>query len=126
MAKATTAVIKWLLEGDPWVEYRARRDLLGQPEDEPQVALSRRQMLATAQVRGLIAELTGWPGTVISSHKSAGQPFHKLTFVADLGLKVLSRFPWLREDARLLDMLGILRGRADEQGRFTAESVWTA
>jgi hypothetical protein len=43
-------------------------------------------MLADAQVQRLLAELSGWPGTVISSHKSAGQPFHKLTFIADLGL----------------------------------------
>jgi len=44
-------------------------------------------MLTTPQVQNLVAELSGWPGTVISSHKSAGQPFHKLTFLADLGLK---------------------------------------
>ena len=31
--------------------------------------------------------MTNWPGTVIASHKSAGQPFHKLTFLADLGLR---------------------------------------
>jgi len=43
-------------------------------------------MLADVQVRGLLTELGAWPGKVIASHKSAGQPFHKLTFVADLGL----------------------------------------
>ena len=37
-------------------------------------------------MQNLLVELSGWPGTVISSHKSAGQPFHKLTFIADLGL----------------------------------------
>jgi hypothetical protein len=44
-------------------------------------------MLANAQVQSLVAELSGWPGTVISSHKSASQLFHKLTFLADLGIK---------------------------------------
>jgi hypothetical protein len=43
-------------------------------------------MLANAQVQNLVAELSGWPWIVISSHKSANQPFHKLTFIADLGL----------------------------------------
>ncbi len=43
-------------------------------------------MLATPKLRNLMTELSQWPGTVISSHKSAGQPFHKLTFVADLGV----------------------------------------
>jgi hypothetical protein len=31
-------------------------------------------------------ELTDWPGTVLNSHKSANQPFHKLFFLADLGI----------------------------------------
>jgi hypothetical protein len=78
--------IDWLLEGEPWIEYRARRDLLGQSEKDPQVKSARKSMLANAQVQDLVAELSGWPGTVISSHKSANQPFHKLTFIADLGL----------------------------------------
>jgi hypothetical protein len=81
------APIEWLLEGEPWVEYRTRLDLLGQSEDNPRVRSAREAMLANAQVRNLLGELAGWPGTVISSHKSAGQPFHKLTFIADLGLK---------------------------------------
>jgi hypothetical protein len=78
--------IDWLLEGEPWIEYRARRDLLGQSEKDPQVKSARKSMLANAQVQDLVAELSDWPGTVISSHKSASQPFHKLTFIADLGL----------------------------------------
>jgi hypothetical protein len=85
--KKMQAPTKWLLEGDPWVEYRTRLDLLGQTEGDAQVRSAREAMLAHAQVRNLVAELSLWPGTVISSHKSAGQPFHKLTFIADLGLK---------------------------------------
>ncbi len=81
------APINWLLEGEPWVEYHTRRDLLGQPENNPQVRLAREGMLANPPVQALIHELSGWPGTVIASHKSAGQPFHKLTFLADLGLR---------------------------------------
>jgi len=41
-------------------------------------------------------------------------------------LEVLSRFSWLRSDSRLLDMVANLQGKADEQGRFTLESTWTA
>jgi hypothetical protein len=80
--------IDWLLEGEPWVAYRARRDLLRQAEQDPPVVSARQSMLADGRVQALLAELSAWPGTVISSHKSAGQPFHKLTFCADLGLKV--------------------------------------
>ena len=81
------APIDWLLEGEPWIQYRTRLDLLGQSEEAPQVKSARNSMLANAQVQNLVAELSGWPGRVISSHKSAGQPFHKLTFIADLGIK---------------------------------------
>ncbi|HPN33295.1 MAG TPA: hypothetical protein PK843_02205 [bacterium] len=81
------APIDWLLEGEPWIQYRTRLDLLGQSEEAPQVKSARNSMLANAQVQNLVAELSGWPGTVISSHKSASQPFHKLTFIADLGIK---------------------------------------
>jgi len=38
-------------------------------------------------VQGLLAELAEWPGEVLASHKSAGLLMHKLTFVADLGLR---------------------------------------
>ncbi len=81
------APVDWLLQSEPWVEYRTRRDLLGQADGEPQVRLARQAMLANSQVHSLVEELANWPGTVIASHKSAGQPFHKLTFLADLGLK---------------------------------------
>jgi hypothetical protein len=81
------APIDWLLEGEPWVQYRTRRDLLGQSNGEAQVASARVPMFANRDVQGLIDELSGWPWTVISSHKSAGQPFHKLTFLAELGLQ---------------------------------------
>ncbi len=40
-------------------------------------------------------------------------------------LDVLSKFSWLSEDARLREMLAVLADKADEAGRFTAESVWT-
>lgn len=78
--------VDWLLEGEPWIEYRTRCDLLEQSETDPQVKSARKSMLANAQIQNLVRELSGWPGTVISSHKSASQPFHKLTFIADLGL----------------------------------------
>src|SRR5512143_3731993 len=80
------APIDWLLEGETWVVYHTRLDLLNQSEDDPQVRQAREAIVSHPQVRILLNELSGWPWTVISSHKSAGQPFHKLTFVADLGL----------------------------------------
>jgi hypothetical protein len=45
-------------------------------------------MLADAKIQSLLTELMDWPGTVLNSHKSASQPFHKLEFIADLGLNI--------------------------------------
>ena len=81
------APLDWLLEGEAYIQYRARRDLLGQGEDDADVRTARAAMVDDPAVRGLVAELSGWPGKVIASHKSAGQPFHKLTFLAELGLR---------------------------------------
>jgi hypothetical protein len=80
--------VEWLLQGDPWIEYRTRLDLLNQMEKDPQVITARKGMLADPKIQALITELTNWPGTVLNSHKSASQPFHKLAFIADLGLNV--------------------------------------
>ena len=41
-------------------------------------------------------------------------------------LDILSQFPWLRGDPRLQEMTSIVATKADEYGRFTPESVWTA
>lgn len=80
-------IVKWLLEGEPWVEYRTRVDLLEQSENEPEVIHARKEMTYHTKVKSLLEELGNWPGTALNSHKSAGQLFHKLSFVADIGLR---------------------------------------
>ena len=81
-------MIAWFLAGPPWVRYRARLDLAGEPEDAPQVLRDRRAMLAHPRIKDLVAELQGWPGPNLKSHKDAKHPLHKLAFLADLGLRI--------------------------------------
>jgi hypothetical protein len=104
------APMDWLLEGEPWVVYRTRCDLLRQSEADPQVVSARQMMLADPRVQSLLAELSHWPGTVISSHKSAGQPFHKLTFIADLGLKA--------SDPGMDEIIGRILEHQSDEGPF--------
>jgi hypothetical protein len=40
--------------------------------------------------------------------------------------EVLSQFSWLRNDERLLEMIEIIKDKADENGLYKAESVWRA
>ena len=39
---------------------------------------------------------------------------------------MVSRFPHLGDDPRLEEMAEVIRAKADQQGRFTPESVWMA
>jgi hypothetical protein len=41
-------------------------------------------------------------------------------------LEVLTQFPSLQKDKRLLEMVDLMKAKADSEGRFTAESVWKA
>jgi hypothetical protein len=84
---ASADTLQWLLDGPPWVAYRARQDLLGQSECEPDVRSARVTMVVNPMVRALIGEVSAWPGRPLISHKSAGHLIHKLTFLADLGLR---------------------------------------
>ncbi len=83
-----TDAIPWFLDSEPWVVYRARRDLLGQSEEEPQVQAARQAMLAWPPVRSLLSEIQEWPGHALTNHKSAGHSIHKLSFAAELGLSL--------------------------------------
>jgi hypothetical protein len=40
-------------------------------------------------------------------------------------LDVLSRYPWVYPEPRFREMMAILTAKADDQGRYTPESVWT-
>ena len=81
-------IIEWLLEGEPWVEYRTRLDLLEQAENDAEVLNARKEMINHPKIQLLFTELRNWPGIVLNSHKSASQLFHKLSFIADLGFKI--------------------------------------
>lgn len=84
----STDFIQWLLEGPAYIQYRTRLDLLGEPPQEPAVQAAREQMLADSPIQALLAELLEWPGQILTSHKVAGHPLHKLVFIADLGLTI--------------------------------------
>ena len=103
-------VIEWLLEGDAWIQYRTRVDLLGLAEDVPQVRAARKAMMADPKIQSLLTELRDWPGAVLNSHKSASQPFHKLAFITDLGLDA--------SDASVKAIAKKVMARQSKQGPF--------
>ncbi len=100
----------WLLNGEPFIAYRTRLDLLGEDESGQVVKTAKSAMLGDPKITKIITELQNWPWNVISSHKSAGQPFHKLTFLADLGVRA--------DDPGMEVILGRILENQSEEGAF--------
>ncbi len=73
-------------EDHPWVAYRAAIDLEGLDPASPEAIKLRLAMEETPQLATLLADVSGWPGTVLNSHRSASQTFHALSFLAELGV----------------------------------------
>ena len=103
-------IVEWLLQGEPWVEYRTRVDLLEQSENDSEVIRARKEMIKHPKIQLLLEELKTWPWTVLSSHKSASQPFHKLSFIADLGLN--------RDDPYVNEIIRKLYEHESDEGPF--------
>lgn len=95
---------------DPWVGYRTLLDLMDRGEQDHEVQAAKREMLQHPLVQGLIEEMQAWPGTVLDSHKSAGQKYHKLAFLADLGLTA--------DDADFSAVIRNMREHRSEEGLF--------
>jgi hypothetical protein len=103
-------LIDWLLAGPAWVQYRTQVDLLGRAPSEPEMVAFRQHVVSDPQVNGLLSELGSWPGSALTSHKSAGSLMHKLNFIADLGLQ--------RSDPGVDVVLGRVLAHQSPQGPF--------
>jgi len=103
-------VIKWLLEGDPWVVYHTRIDLLHEDRESLQVQKAHNEIMVHENILRLIAELTSWPGEALRNHKSSGSLLHKLTFLADLGFR--------SDDPQIAPILQKIKSNAAEEGPF--------
>lgn len=79
--------LEWLKEGDPWIRYRSRIDLLKADQNDPIVQQDYDEMVNDPRILSLLDELQDWPGQVIKQHNDAKLLLHKLTFLADIGLK---------------------------------------
>ena len=79
--------IDWLLEGEPWIRYRTRLDLLMATGDDPLVQYDYEALISDPKIQQLIEELQKWPGKPIKKHNDADLLLHKLSFLADTGIK---------------------------------------
>ena len=98
-----------LLGGEPWTEFAVRTDLLGQDPDEGEAALARQKIAAHPKIQQLISEIEGWQDEVISNHKKAGSWLHKLSFLAETGIKA-------SDDEKLSDITKKMADSARDDG----------
>ena len=126
---ARSDVTDWLLEGEPWVRYRTRVDLLGQSEKGAShlthklafaadilhallsfgLAKNTRVGKALRHLLSLVRE-NGWPCAVspsLGKFRGPGRRGDPCPYATPLMLKVLS---------------AIVAAQADANGRFTAQS----
>jgi hypothetical protein len=102
--------VEWLLSGPAWVQYRTRLDLLGQQPTLPEMVAAREVMLAAGEVRALVKELAGWPGPALRRHNDSGHVLHKLSFVAELGLRA--------EDPGMAEVIAAILSHQSDEGAF--------
>ncbi len=76
----------WLLEGDPWVVYRTRLDLLDEPPLSEQVTQAKRAMIEAPAIQKLMHAFQNWETEIVTGHKKADLLMHYLTFLGDIGL----------------------------------------
>jgi len=101
----------WLLaEGEPWTRYRTLVDLLDRPEDDPRVQAARQAMLEHPAVQGLVAEAAAWPGYPLKRHNDAKHPIHKLSTLADFGLRA--------EDPGMDEVVAAVMAHQSPEGAF--------
>jgi hypothetical protein len=83
-----TDTISWLLaSNEPWTRYRTLVDLLDRTENDAEVQVTRQEMLAHPQIRGLIDKAATWPGFALKRHNDAKHPLYALSTLADFGLR---------------------------------------
>jgi hypothetical protein len=105
-----TAPVDWLLQGDPWTEYRTRLDLLGQLPGDPDVQEARKCMISHPRIRTILESLINWPGPVVNGHKNAGLFIHLLPFMAEIGIS--------KEDEPIPQVISKILDLASVEGPF--------
>lgn len=75
----------WLKAQEAFIRHRYLLDIAGKSASDPLVRSARTEMAADPKIRQLLDDVRQWPGTVLNSHKSASQTYHKMNFLAEIG-----------------------------------------
>lgn len=73
-----------LAQSEPWLQYAIRLNLLRQPKTE--LTALRSEALADEKIQSFLTDVAHYHSILVSNHKNATLPVHKLLFLLDLGL----------------------------------------
>ena len=76
----------WLLSSNEWTIIYTLNNILNEPKESELYKKAESKLLEHQLIKSLIEEFEQWDITIVNSHKSAGLLYHKLVFLADLGL----------------------------------------
>ncbi len=102
--------VDFLLNSEPWIAYRTMLDLKEMNEENEAIQKTKVLMLEHPQIKGIIEELSQWPYTVVNNHKSAGLLYHKLSFLAEIGIK--------KDDGSMPVMLDMVEAHRSKENLF--------
>lgn len=110
--KNNQKAIDYLLQSDSFVQYRTRIDLLDESEDS--LKYLKNVILTDTRIKKIINELKKWPGEILYNHKSAAQLYHKLSFLADIGLN--------NKDKEIQEIVDKILRNKSKEGLFTIKT----
>jgi len=73
-----------LANGDPWLKYATRQNLLDESKDS--LTDLRLQALSDPRIEGYLSDIADYHSILVRNHKDPDLPIHKLLFLLDIGL----------------------------------------
>ncbi|MBD3270610.1 hypothetical protein GF376_03730 [Candidatus Peregrinibacteria bacterium] len=81
------STIDWLNQQPEWVSYRTKIDLEEKSPDEQDLKSIYKKLVNHTLTSSLFKEFDLWPGQPMKRHNDAKLLYHKLVFLADIGVK---------------------------------------
>ncbi len=103
-------VLDWLLQSEHFVEYNSRIEFLKTKNMNEQIIEIKSKIIADQRVTTIIEELLLWPGAALKRHNDAKHSIHKLSFLADIGLR--------KEDAKIGKVIERILKTQSSEGSF--------
>ncbi len=75
-----------LRDGEAWLQYAVESTIL--QDDPSSLTYLHYRALADTKIQALLRDIADFHGILVTSHKNAGLPIHKLLFLLDLGFGV--------------------------------------